>query len=164
MQHIPNKTISELNDNIIFRFFSVTDLLVEPMNIAIPPFLIGQNDEGQLQFSLYVQFSDGFLAKEYLEIAIEVSMHYFYELTCNSDKNNFSTNLKSLFAYYSWESSSTQKLFSGCLPRQHHQYPQLKLRPLQKSLRSLQHLLLLLLLLLQTSKPLLSCLSQQHHP
>lgn len=45
------------------------------MNIAIPPFLIGQNDEGQLQFSLYVQFSDGFLAKEYLEIGIEVRVH-----------------------------------------------------------------------------------------
>ena len=137
------------------------------MNIAIPTFLIGQNDEGQLQFSLYVQFSDGFLAKEYLEIAIEVSMHHFYKLRCISDKNNFSTNLKSLlnFAYYSWESSSTQKLFSGCLPQQHHQYPQLKLRQLQKSLRSLQHLLLLLLLLLlQTSKPLQSYLSQQHHP
>ena len=47
------------------------------MNIAIPPFLIGQNDEGQLQFSLYVQFSDGFLAKEYLELAIEVSVYQF---------------------------------------------------------------------------------------
>ena len=85
-------------------------------------------------------------------------MHYFYELTCNSDKNNFSTNLNHyLHTMYSWESNSTQKLFSGCLPRQHHQYPQLKFRPLQ---RSLQHLLLLL----QTSKPLQSCLSQQHHP
>ena len=53
------------------------------MNIAIPPFLIGQNDEGQLQFSLYVQFSDGFLAKEYLEIGIEVRvracMTHFYK-------------------------------------------------------------------------------------
>jgi hypothetical protein len=47
------------------------------MNIAIPPFLIGQNDEGQLQFSLYIQFADGFLAKEFLEIAIEVSILHF---------------------------------------------------------------------------------------
>lgn len=60
------------------------------MNIAIPTFLIGQNDEGQLQFSLYVQFSDGFLAKEYLELAIEVSMHQFlhYKLTTPVDKHH----------------------------------------------------------------------------
>ena len=45
------------------------------MNIAIPPFFIGQNDEGQLKFSVYVQFSDGFLAREYLELAVEVSLN-----------------------------------------------------------------------------------------
>ncbi len=44
------------------------------MNIAIPPSLIGENDEGQLQFTFYVQLPDGFISKALLELAVKVTV------------------------------------------------------------------------------------------
>ena len=49
------------------------DLRVDPMNIAIPVSLIGENERGHLRFTLYVQLSDGFLSREQLELAIQVN-------------------------------------------------------------------------------------------
>lgn len=43
------------------------------MNIAIPTSMVGQDNEGQLRFTLYVQLSDGFLSKEQLQLALIVS-------------------------------------------------------------------------------------------
>lgn len=52
----------------------VADLKIEPMNVAIPVALIGENDEGQLEFTFYVQLSDGFLSKVHLQQAVEASL------------------------------------------------------------------------------------------
>lgn len=43
------------------------------MNVAIPTSMIGQDDEGKLRFTFYVQLSDGFLSKEQLQLALMVS-------------------------------------------------------------------------------------------
>ena len=51
---------------------SIMGLRINPMNVAIPVSLIGENGRGQLMFTLYVQLSDGFLSKEQLELAIQV--------------------------------------------------------------------------------------------
>ena len=42
------------------------------MNIALPPSLIGPNEDGDLQFIFYVQLAEGFLPKALLELAVEV--------------------------------------------------------------------------------------------
>ena len=57
--------------NKLYCFCRFTNLKVEPLNVAIPSSLIGQN-EGHLKFTFYVQFSDGFLSKKQLKIAVEV--------------------------------------------------------------------------------------------
>lgn len=54
--------------------YRVADLKIAPMNVAIPIALIGQNNEGQLEFTFYVQLSDGFLSKVHLQQALEVSL------------------------------------------------------------------------------------------
>lgn len=54
--------------------YRVADLKIAPMNVAIPVALIGQNNEGQLEFTFYVQLSDGFLSKVHLQQALEVSL------------------------------------------------------------------------------------------
>ena len=51
----------------------MTSLKVDPTNIAIPTSLITQDDEGQLQFTIYIQVTDGFLAKKQLESALMVT-------------------------------------------------------------------------------------------
>lgn len=51
------------------------DLRIDPMNVAIPVSLIGEDERGQLRFTLYIQLSDGFLSKEHLHSAIQASMH-----------------------------------------------------------------------------------------
>lgn len=50
--------------------YSVIDLEVEPLNIAIPTSLISQGKDG-LQLTFYVQLSDGFLSKEQLQLAVQ---------------------------------------------------------------------------------------------
>ena len=52
----------------------IADLKIEAMNVAIPVALIGANDEGQLEFTFYVQLSDGFLFKGHLQQAVEASI------------------------------------------------------------------------------------------
>ena len=52
----------------------ITDLKIEAMNVAIPVALIGTNDEGQLEFTFYVQLPDGFLFKGHLQQAVEASI------------------------------------------------------------------------------------------
>ena len=50
----------------------LANVVVEPVNIAIPVSLIGQNDDGELMFTFYVQLSDSFLSKENIELAVQV--------------------------------------------------------------------------------------------
>ena len=53
----------------------MTDLKVDPTNIAIPSSLVRDDDEGQLLFTLYVQLAEGFLSKEQLEPALMASLN-----------------------------------------------------------------------------------------
>ncbi len=59
-------------DNMTCKFCSVDDLKVDSTNIALPSSLIFENEEGQLVFTLYIQFGDGFLSIEQLEPALMV--------------------------------------------------------------------------------------------
>ena len=43
------------------------------MNVAIPVALIGDDNEGKLKFTFYVQLPDGFLSKVHLQQAVEAS-------------------------------------------------------------------------------------------
>ena len=54
--------------------YRIADLKIEPMNVAIPIALIGENDEGQLQFTFYVQLPEGFLSKVHLQQAVEACL------------------------------------------------------------------------------------------
>ena len=54
--------------------YRVAGLKIEPMNVAIPVALIGENDKGQLEFTYYVQLPDGFLSKVHLQEAVEASL------------------------------------------------------------------------------------------
>lgn len=50
----------------------VANLIVDPVNVAIPTSLIGRNSEGELIFTFYIQLSDSFLSKEDLQLAVQV--------------------------------------------------------------------------------------------
>ena len=63
--------ISQSGNLILYR---VTGLKVDPTNIAIPTSLIIEDEEGQLQFTTYIQLTDGFLSKKQLELALLVSL------------------------------------------------------------------------------------------
>ena len=59
--------------------YRVTGLKVVPMNIAIPTSLIIEDEEGQLQFTTYIQLTDGFLSKKQLELALMVYKSFKHE-------------------------------------------------------------------------------------
>ena len=46
---------------------------IDPMNVAIPVSLIGEDKMGQLMFTLFIQVSNGYLSKEHLNMAIQAS-------------------------------------------------------------------------------------------
>ena len=52
--------------------FRITDLKIDPTNVAIPTSLIYENDQGQLVFTFYVQLSDSFVSKRDLQLAVQV--------------------------------------------------------------------------------------------
>lgn len=64
----------------LYNTYRVVDLKIEPMNVAIPVALIGENDEGQLEFTFYVQLRDGFLSKVHLQQAVEASLYRSFSL------------------------------------------------------------------------------------
>ena len=43
------------------------------MNVAIPVSLIGEDELGQLKFTMFIQVSNGYLSKEHLNLAIKAS-------------------------------------------------------------------------------------------
>ena len=57
-------------------FYRTNGLTIEPANVALPISLVGENTEGQLMFTLYVQIGDMFLSLEQLETAIMVNNSY----------------------------------------------------------------------------------------
>ena len=54
--------------------YRVTDLKINPTNVAIPTSLIDENDQGQLVFTFYVQLSDSFLSRRDLQLAVKVNV------------------------------------------------------------------------------------------
>ena len=80
VSHMSHRINNQLH---LFSFARVANLTVEPMNIAIPLSLIGENEEGQLMFTFYVQFPDGFISKELLELALQVCrcINYCFQLS-----------------------------------------------------------------------------------
>ena len=95
------------------------DLRVDPMNIAIPVSLIGENERGQLKFTLYVQLPDGFLSREQLELAIQVSNKK------NDIANNLSfCNYKCLINSKQMNSTKMQVSISPLLLQLHLTQPQ----------------------------------------
>ena len=74
LQRYPIKTCTKGEYEFIPLYLddcSETDVKVEPLNIAIPTSLIVKGVE-ELQLTLYVQLSNGFLSKEQLKYAVEV--------------------------------------------------------------------------------------------
>ena len=61
--------IRYLNNIYLFR---VIGLKVDSTNIALPPSLHFEDDQGQLVFTVYVQVGDGFLSKQQLLSALSV--------------------------------------------------------------------------------------------
>lgn len=55
-----------------YFFLSVSET-INPMNVAIPVSLIGEDEMGQLKFTVFIQVSNGYLSKEHLNLATQVS-------------------------------------------------------------------------------------------
>ena len=61
------------DDSSLCTYSSKSMLTIGPENIALPLSLIGQNDEGDLLFTTFVQINESFLLKEQLNSAIMVN-------------------------------------------------------------------------------------------